>query len=54
VIATWIGILLTGAAVIIAVTSWRQQSHPAELGRVSEQWLAEQRANDHGFRSGDR
>ena len=53
-IAIWSGILLMGAAGIVALTSWRQRVYPTELGRVSEQWLAEQRANDHGFRSGDR
>lgn len=27
-------------------TSWRRRVEMAELGTVSEQWLAEQRAND--------
>ena len=41
--------LLLGAgamAVIIILRSWRRRVEMAELGMVSEQWLAEQRAND--------
>jgi hypothetical protein len=47
VTAIWIGLLLAaGATVFMVVTSWRHRIEMAELGSVSEQWLAEQRAND--------
>ena len=41
-----IGLLLgAGAMAVILLRSWRRVEM-AELGTVSEQWLAEQRAND--------
>ena len=43
----WIGLLLgAGAVAVISLTSWRRRVEMAELGTVSEQWLAERRAND--------
>ena len=43
----WIGLLLgAGAVAVIILTSWRRRVEMAELGTVSAQWLAEQRAND--------
>ena len=43
----WIGLLLgAGTTAVIILTSWRRRVEMAELGTVSEQWLAEQRAND--------
>ena len=43
----WIGLLLcAGAVAVIILTSWRRRVEMAELGTVSEQWLAERRAND--------
>ena len=42
-----IGLLLgAGAMAVILLRSWRRRVEMAELGTVSEQWLAEQRAND--------
>ena len=42
-----IGLLLgAGAMAVILLRSWRRRFEMAELGTVSEQWLAEQRAND--------
>ena len=47
VTVVWIGLLVgAGAMAIIIWTSWRRRVEMAELGTVSEQWLAEQRAND--------
>jgi hypothetical protein len=31
----------------VIISSWRRRVEMAELGTVSEQWLAEQRGNDH-------
>lgn len=46
----WIGLLLgAGAMAIIIFTSWRRRAEMADLGTVSEQWLAEQRANDRHY-----
>ena len=43
----WIAVLLsTGVTAAIGFASWRHRIDMAELGTVSEQWLAEQRAND--------
>jgi hypothetical protein len=42
-----IGLLLgAGAMAVIILRSWRRRVEIAELGTVSEQWLAEQRTND--------
>ena len=42
-----IGLLLgVGVMAVILLRSWRRRVEMAELGTVSEQWLAEQRAND--------
>ena len=42
-----IGLLLgAGAMAVIILRSWRRRVEMAELGTVSEQWLAEQRTND--------
>ena len=44
-----IGLLLgAGAMAVILLRSWRRRVEMAELGTVSEQWLAEQRANNRG------
>jgi hypothetical protein len=44
---TVVGIgLLLGAMAVIILRSWRRRVEMAELGTVSEQWLAEQRTND--------
>jgi hypothetical protein len=41
-----IGLLLgAGAIAVIILRSWRRRVEMAELGTVSEQWLAEQRTN---------
>jgi Tfp pilus assembly protein PilE len=43
----WIAVLLAcGVLAVIIVTSWRHRVEMVELGTVSTQWLAEQRAND--------
>ena len=43
----WIGLLLgAGAMAVIIFMSWRRRVEMAERGTVSDQWLAEQRAND--------
>ena len=45
-----IGLLLgAGAMAVILLRSWRRRVEMAELGAVSEQWLAEQRANDGNY-----
>ena len=45
-----IGLLLgAGAMAVILLRSWRRRVEMAELGTVSEQWLAEQRANDGNY-----
>jgi hypothetical protein len=45
-----IGLLLgAGAMAVILLRSWRRRVEMAELGTVSEQWLAEQRANDRHY-----
>jgi hypothetical protein len=42
-----IGLLLgAGAMAAIILRSWWRRVEMAELGTVSEQWLAEQRTND--------
>ncbi len=44
--AGWIIILLALAtAAAVAFTSWRRRTENSDLGTVSAQWLAEQRAN---------
>jgi hypothetical protein len=44
VTAIWIVIgLAVAAAMIVLVTARRRQSHHADLGVVSSQWMAEQR-----------
>ena len=46
----WIPILLGAVLVVIVlVTRWRYRVDMAELGTVSEHWLAEQRANDRHY-----
>jgi hypothetical protein len=46
-IPIWIGLLLACAAIVVFVLpSWRHHVEMAELGTVSEQWLAEHRAHD--------
>ena len=46
----WIGVLLAGCvAAAILLTSWRHRIDMAELGTVSDNWLAEQRANDRHY-----
>lgn len=46
----WVPILLGAAAVVVLLlTRWRYRVEMAELGTVSEQWLAEQRANDRHY-----
>ena len=48
--AVWIGLLLgAGAMTVMGLTSWRHRVAMAELGSVSEQWLAEHRANDRPY-----
>jgi len=45
-----IGLLLAAAATVVAVLmSRRNRVEYAELGSMSEQWLAEQRANDRPY-----
>jgi hypothetical protein len=46
----WIGVALAaGALMIIFVASQRGRVDYAQLGTMSEQWLAEQRANDRPY-----
>jgi hypothetical protein len=46
----WIALLLSAAALFIGVlVSRRPRIEFAELGTMSEQWLAEQRANDRPY-----
>jgi hypothetical protein len=48
--ALWIPILLGVAVVaILILTRWRYRLEMAELGTVSQHWLAEQRANDRHY-----
>lgn len=42
-------VLATAATVIIVWSSWRQRLDLAQLGTVSQQWLAERRANDRQY-----
>jgi lysylphosphatidylglycerol synthetase-like protein (DUF2156 family) len=46
VTVVWGLLLGAGAMTVIILRSWRRRVEMAELGTVSEQWLAEQRAND--------
>jgi len=46
----WIGVALaTGALLIGVLRSRRSRVEYADLGTMSEQWLAEQRANDRPY-----
>jgi len=46
----WIGLLLAAGATFIGVLIVRRpRVEYAELGTMSEQWLAEQRANDRPY-----
>ena len=46
----WIGLLLGACVMTITVLrSWRHRVAMTELGTVSEQWIAEQRANDRHY-----
>ena len=46
----WIGALAVGCATaILAMMSWRPRIDMAELGTVSEQWLAEHRTGDRDY-----
>jgi hypothetical protein len=46
----WIPILLGAALVAVVILArWRYRVEMAELGTVSENWLAEQRANDRHY-----
>lgn len=49
--AVWLGILVFGivAVFIVGMASRRHRMGMAELGSVSEQWIAEQRANDRHY-----
>lgn len=48
--AFWVQILLGVAALaIVILTKWRHRVEMAELGTVSQHWLAEQRANDRDY-----
>ena len=40
------GLLLGAGAMALIILRWSRRVEMAELGTVSEQWLAEQRAND--------
>jgi hypothetical protein len=43
----WIPILLGAAALtIVSLAKWRYRIEMAEMGTVSQQWLAEHRAHD--------
>jgi hypothetical protein len=46
VTVVWELLLGAGAMAVIILRSWRRRVEMAELGTVSEQWLAEQRSND--------
>ncbi len=49
-ILVWIGAAVTvGALLVVLVASRRTRVEYAELGAMSEQWLAEQRANDRPY-----
>ena len=41
--------LVVGAAASVLLSSWRRRINLAELGSVSEHWLAEQRSNDRYY-----
>ena len=48
--AIWVGIFLSSlVAGVLVVASRRHRSGMTELGTVSEQWIAEQRANDRHY-----
>ncbi|MEO8258984.1 MAG: hypothetical protein ABI868_16680 [Acidobacteriota bacterium] len=41
----WVALALAVLAVVIVLlSSWRRRTHPADLGAVSHQWIAEHRA----------
>lgn len=49
-ILVWVGAAVAAGALLIAfVASRRGRVEYAELGTMSEQWLAEQRANDRPY-----
>lgn len=46
----WIPVLLGAALVaVVILTRWRHRVDMADLGTVSQHWLAEQRANDRHY-----
>jgi hypothetical protein len=46
----WIGVAaVAGALLVVLIASRRSRVEYAELGAMSEQWLAEQRANDRPY-----
>lgn len=46
----WIGVAVAaGAGLVAIIASRRNRVEYAELGTMSEQWLAEQRANDRPY-----
>ena len=46
----WIGLALAGGAVLVAVIASRRTGVDyGQLGTMSEQWLAERRANDRPY-----
>jgi carbon starvation protein CstA len=49
--AIWVGVVLAGCVTttVITLSSWRHRLHMADLGSVSEGWLAEQRAADRHY-----
>jgi len=50
VILVWIGAAVAaGVALVLFVASQRTRVDYSQLGSMSEQWLAEQRANDRPY-----
>jgi hypothetical protein len=51
----WIAIVIAGGAALIAtLTSRHHRVDTTDFGKVSQQWLAEQRAGEHSVRNADR
>jgi hypothetical protein len=50
VVLVWFGVVIAAGALMVAyLLSRRNRVEYADLGTMSEQWLAEQRANDRPY-----
>jgi hypothetical protein len=46
--AWWLAIV-SAAIILLALARWRRNAEPEDLGTVSQQWLAEQRATERHY-----